>query len=234
MILGLIIKIDIFHCGYRNNMVDVIEAAKKAREAVEAMIDDYEANGPTKPDITVHPRWELPTVVKPQTFKKNLNTISFKNNANDSEILAVWENLTDVFRVYKNEVMLCSEPIAFRNAFKQYNHKDDEVDINELVNMRRSGLNYIPVDPGIATTIKKRNEFFEFEGEDLNKIRSNINDFTSLYQHKSVGHGGRSTEVGMVLHNEVVRTCKAMGDYSDRVTEEFVTYDPKGRFKGIT
>ena len=207
-------------------MVDVIEASRNARKAVDAMIADYAQKGPTKPDFVIHPRWEKPPIIQAKTFTNTLDKVAFKNGAKDSKILNVWKDLVDVFRAYKNEVMLCSEPIAFRNAFKQYNHKDDEVDINELVNMRRSGLNFIPVDPSIATTIKKRNEFIEFEGEDLKKIKSNINNFTSIYQHKSVGHGGMPQEIGMVLHNEVVRTCKAMGDYSDRVTEEFVTYDP--------
>lgn len=203
-------------------MVDVLAASKAARGDVELLISEYATEGACKPDGEIHSRWSDKDIIDPSTFTNQLKNIVFNRETPDEKIIEQWNSLADIFRIYRNEVMLCSEPIAFRNAFKRYNHKDDDVDINELVNMRRSGLNFIPVDPSIATTTKNRNNYFKLTGEPLRIAKKNMKEFASDYQHKSID----TREQGMVLTNNFVRTCKAMGDYSDRVTDEFVTYDP--------
>ena len=210
-------------------MVDIIQASRDAREDVEALISEYETKGASKPDGKEHSRWSSKGIITADTFRNQLNNVVFNENIDGKKILEQWNNLTDIFRIYRNEVMLCSEPIAFRNAFKRYNHKGDDVDINELVNMRRSGLNFIPVDPSIATTIKTRNSFFELKGDSLVTAKSNMRDFATAYQHKSID----TRQQGMVHVNNFVRTCKAMGDYSDRVTDEFVTYDPTANARAL-
>ena len=205
-------------------MVGILEASKQARKDVLDLIKDYEDNVPKKPNTEIHERWLKKDVIKSKTFRDNVNKFIFTEKMGDKKILDRWGYLADIYRIYRNEVMLCSEPIAFRDAFRRYNHRGDTVDINELVNMRRSGLNFIPVDPSIVTPTQKRNSYFELTGDDLEKAKENIKTFTSIYQHKSID----TREQGMVLGKDqyFVRTCKALGEYSDQVTDEYVTYDP--------
>ena len=158
-------------------MVGILEASKQARKDVLDLIKDYKNNGPKKPNTEIHDKWLKKKVIEPKTFTNAVNAYIFTGKMDDEKILERWEYLADIYRVYRNEVMLCSEPIAFRDAFRRYNHKDVKVGINELVNMRRSGLNFIPVDPSIVTPTQKRNSYFEFTEDDLEKAKENIKTF---------------------------------------------------------
>lgn len=207
-------------------MADIVEYLKEARESVLKQIESYAVN-PQKPKN--HPKWNDKKVPEVKTFLSSLNKISFTDKASPKTISNIWKDLVEVFKIYSNEVMLCSEPIGFRDAFNRFRHKEDEISIEELIRMRRSGLNYIPLDSSIVLPSKDRNIIFKentgFDGAALKKVTGGLSLITEKYRHKSLN----CFEHGQILYpgKKVVRTNRAMGEYEDSVTAEYIIYDPR-------
>ena len=206
-------------------MADIVKSLKEARKTVLKQIKLY-AKNPQKPKN--HPKWNDRKVPEVKTFLNSLDKVSFTDKASPETISKIWKDLVEVFKIYSNEAMLCSEPIGFRDAFNRFRHKEDEISVEELIRMRRSGLNYIPLDSSIVLPSKDRNILFKentgFDGGALEKGTGGLRVITEKYRHKSLN----CFEHGQILYGtKIVRTNRAMGEYEDSVTAEYIIYDPR-------